>query len=425
MEQKIEELKSGIKVHYVKTKQFKTNIGAIFITTPLKKETVTQNALIPAILRRGTQKHANQEEISKELENMYGASFDVGVEKMGDNQIIKLYIETINDNFLPEKENILKKSIQILFEVAFLPMIENGAFKEEYVNGEKQNLKQIIESKIDNKDQYALNRCIEIMYPEEPYGIYKYGYVEELDKIDANNLYEQYLKLIQTSKIDIFISGDFEIAEVREIISQNEQFKNLQERTAEYIVNNEQTAIKQKAQKVNIQEEKRDVTQGKLVIGMDVLENKADSRFAISIYNTILGDSANSKLFQNVREKANLAYSTRSSYIRQKNNVFIRCGIDIPNYEKALQIIKEQLEDMKQGKFSEEELQSAKKYIISSIKTVQEEQDTSVIYYLGQELSGYNISFEEYEEKIQKVNKLQVEEIANKTIMNSIYFLRN
>ena len=425
MEQKIEELKSGIKVHYVKTKQFKTNIGAIFITTPLKKETVTQNALIPAILRRGTQKHANQEEISKELENMYGASFDVGVEKMGDNQIIKLYIETINDNFLPEKENILQKSIQILFEVAFLPMIENGAFKEEYVNGEKQNLKQIIESKIDNKDQYALNRCIEIMYPEEPYGIYKYGYVEELDKIDANNLYEQYLKLIQTSKIDIFISGDFEIAEVREIISQNEQFKNLQERTAEYIVNNEQTAIKQKAQKVNIQEEKRDVTQGKLVIGMDVLENKADSRFAISIYNTILGDSANSKLFQNVREKANLAYSTRSSYIRQKNNVFIRCGIDIPNYEKALQIIKEQLEDMKQGKFSEEELQSAKKYIISSIKTVQEEQDASVIYYLGQELSGYNISFEEYEEKIQKVNKLQVEEIANKTIMNSIYFLRN
>lgn len=425
MEQKIEELKSGIKVHYVKTKQFKTNIGAIFITTPLKKETVTQNALIPAILRRGTQKHANQEEISKELENMYGASFDVGVEKMGDNQIIKLYIETINDNFLPEKENILQKSIQILFEVAFLPMIENGAFKEEYVNGEKQNLKQIIESKIDNKDQYALNRCIEIMYPEEPYGIYKYGYVEELDKIDANNLYEQYLKLIQTSKIDIFISGDFEIAEVREMISQNEQFKNLQERTAEYIVNNEQTAIKQKTQKVNVQEEKRDVTQGKLVIGMDVLENKADSRFAISIYNTILGDSANSKLFQNVREKANLAYSTRSSYIRQKNNVFIRCGIDIPNYEKALQIIKEQLEDMKQGKFSEEELQSAKKYIISSIKTVQEEQDASVIYYLGQELSGYNISFEEYEEKIQKVNKAQVEEIANKTIMNSIYFLRN
>ena len=425
MEQKIEELKSGIKVHYVKTKQFKTNIGAIFITTPLKKETVTQNALIPAILRRGTQKHANQEEISKELENMYGASFDVGVEKMGDNQIIKLYIETINDNFLPEKENILQKSIQILFEVAFLPMIENGTFKEEYVNGEKQNLKQIIESKIDNKDQYALNRCIEIMYPEEPYGIYKYGYVEELDKIDANNLYEQYLKLIQTSKIDIFISGDFEIAEVREMISQNEQFKNLQERTAEYIVNNEQTAIKQKTQKVNVQEEKRDVTQGKLVIGMDVLENKADSRFAISIYNTILGDSANSKLFQNVREKANLAYSTRSSYIRQKNNVFIRSGIDIPNYEKALQIIKEQLEDMKQGKFSEEELQSAKKYIISSIKTVQEEQDASVIYYLGQELSGYNISFEEYEEKIQKVNKAQVEEIANKTIMNSIYFLRN
>lgn len=425
MKQEIEELKPGIKVHYVKTSQFKTNIGAIFITTPLKRENATKNALIPAVLRRGTQTHASQEEISKELENMYGASFDVGVEKIGDNQIIKLYIETINDNFLPQKEEILQKSMQMLFEVAFLPFVENGAFKEAYVNGEKKNLKQVIEGKIDNKDQYALNRCIEMMYPEEPYGIYKYGYIEELEKINANNLYEQYKKLIQTAKIDLFLSGEFEIPQAREIILQNRLFQNLNERTASYIINNEQTSAKQQVKKVNIEEEKRDVTQGKLVIGMNILENKPDSRFAISVYNTILGDSANSKLFQNVREKANLAYSTRSSYIRQKNNIFIKCGIDIPNYEKTLEIVKEQLEEMKQGKFSQEELENAKKYIISSIKTVQEEQDTAIIYYLGQELSGYNISFEQYEENIQKINKTQVEEIAKQVVMNSIYFLRN
>ena len=158
---------------------------------------------------------------------------------------------------------------------------------------------------------------------------------------------------------------------------------------------------------------------------MDILDNSKDSRFIVSMYNTILGDSANSKLFQNVREKAHLAYSTRSSYIRQKNNIFIRCGIDIPNYEKAIQIIKEQLSDMKNGKFSNEDFENATKNIISSIKTIEEDQDTSIIYYIGQELSGYNISFEEYENKINLIKPEQVKDMANKIEMNSIYFLRN
>ena len=425
MKQEIEELKQGIKVHYVRAEQFKTNIGAIFLTVPLNKKTVTKNALIPAVLRRGTKTLQAQEEISKELENMYGADFDVGIEKMGDNQIIKFYIETINDKFLPESENILKRALDTLFEIAFSPYLENSMFKKEYVEGEKKNLKQIIEAKIDNKDQYALNRCIEMMYGNEPYGIYKYGTIEDLEEINEKNLYEQYKELVDTAKIDIFLSGDFERDKVKELLMQNENFKNLKDRTPKYIVNNEVNAVRQKVQNIKIEEEKRDVTQGKLVIGMDILDNTKDNRFVVSMYNTILGDSANSKLFQNVREKANLAYSTRSSYIRQKNNIFIRCGIDIPNYEKAVKIIKEQLEDMKNGKFSEEELANAKKYVISSIKTVQEEQDTSIIYYIGQELSGYNISFEEYEEKIKEINMSQIKEIANKIEINSIYFLRN
>ena len=425
MKQDIEELKPGIKVHFVKAEGFKTNIGAIFLSMPLNREDVKKNALIPAVLRRGTSNLKSQEEISKKLENMYGADFDVGVEKMGDNQILKFYIESVNNSFLPEKENVLKSSIDTMLEVAFSPYVEGEGFKKEFVEGEKNNLKQVIESKIDNKDQYALNRCIEMMYENEPYGIYKYGYVEDLKEIDEHNLYEQYKKVIKSSKIDIFVSGDFEKEEVKNVIIQNENYRKLNERKPEYVVNNEETAIRDKAKEVRIEEEKRDVTQGKLVIGMDILDNTKDIRFVISMYNTILGDSANSKLFQNVREKANLAYSTRSSYIRQKNNIFIRCGIDIPNYKQTVEIVKEQLEDMRQGSFTEEELVNAKKYVISSIKTVQEEQDSSIIYYMGQELSGYNISFEEYQEKIEAVNSEQIKDIANKIEMNSIYFLRN
>ena len=266
MKQKIEELKSGIKVHYVKASQFKTNIVAIFISVPLTREDVTKNALIPAVLRRGTSSLKTQEEINKELENMYGADFDSGIEKMGDNQIIKIYIETVNDKFLPEAENMLKKSIDTAFEITFMPYTENGVFKKEYVEGEKNNLKQIIEAKIDNKDQYALNRCIEMMYQDEAYGLYKYGYTEDLENINEANLYEQYKKIVGTGKIDIFVSGDFEEDDVKEIIMQNTQFQNLIERKPKYIVNNEETAEKQKIIDIKNEEEKRDVVQGKLVI---------------------------------------------------------------------------------------------------------------------------------------------------------------
>ena len=144
--------------------------------------------------------------ISKKLEEMYGASFDCGIEKTGDNQIIKFYLETINEEFLPEQEELTKKSIDILFDIILNPLTaNNGGFKKEYFESEKQNLKQIIESKIDNKRAYSFERCIEEMFKNEPYGLYKYGYVEDLDKITPQDLYEQYKKSNIKSK-DRYIS---------------------------------------------------------------------------------------------------------------------------------------------------------------------------------------------------------------------------
>lgn len=137
------------------------------------------------------------------------------------------------------------------------------------------------------------------------------------------------------------------------------------------------------------------------------------------------GGTASSKLFQNVREKASLAYSANSNYIKQKNNIYIQCGIDINNYQKAVEIINKQLEDIKNGNISEEEIKIAKQNITSAINTIQEEQDTQIIYYLGQELSGKEQTYEEYLNNVQKVSKEQIKDIANKIQINTIYFLRN
>ncbi len=413
------ELKEGIKFHKIQTNKFKTNLLAIFLTMPLTKENVTKNALLAAVLRRGTKNMQTQEIISQNLEEMYGAGFDCGIEKNGDNQTIKLYLETINDEFLPEKEELLKKSFQIIFEIAFNPLIENGKFKTEYVQGEKENLKQIIEGKIDNKGSYAMERCIEEMYKNKAYGLYKYGYIEALDKITEEELYNHYKEVIKTCKIDIYASGMLP-QNILEMVKENESIQKLQERKVQ--INEEP---KQLIEQEKIIEEKMEVTQGKLVLGLDVDSNIENISYITMCYNTILGGGANSKMFQNVREKASLAYTVGSNYLKRKQNIIIRAGIEIQNYEKALEIIKQQLDDMKNGKFTQEDLNNAKNLIIATIENIPEEQDTQISYYFGQELANTNISTEEYKEKIQKVSKEQIVEVANSVKMNTIYFLRN
>lgn len=424
MSYEIKNIKNGIKIHLIKTNKFKTNLFAIFLTMPLDRNTVTQNALIPAVLRMGTAKLKSQEEISIELENMYGATLDGGVDKIGDNQVLKFYLETLNDNFLPNKENISNKAIELLLDIVFNPLVENNELKKEYVASEKKTIKRLIDGRIDNKDMYAYTRCVEEMYKEEPYGLYKFGYVEDLEKIDESNLYEYYTKLLNEAKIDIFVSGNFQDKKIINEIIANPSIQKLPEREDKHIINTEETE-KKKEVKLQIIKEQKDVTQGKLVIGLDINYYEPNSKYAMCLYNVILGESATSKMFQNVREKAGLAYSARSTYVRQKNNIFIRAGIEIENFDKALKIIEEQLEDMKNGNFSEEDIENAKKYMVAGIKTVQDEQDSEITYYMGQEMSGKMISFEDYINKINWVSRADIEKIANNLNLNTIYFLKN
>lgn len=422
MEYKQTELKKGIKLHTIKTEKFKTNLIAIMLTTKLNRENVTKNALVPAVLRRGTKNLTTQEKINKKLEEMYGASLDCGLDKTGDNQVLKFYIETVNDEFLPqEAENMLKTSLEKIFEFVFNPYLENGCFKKEYVEQEKENIKQIIDGKIDNKARYSLDRCIEEMYKDKPYGLYKYGYVEDMKNINEKNLYEYYQQLINECKIDIFVSGIID-EETENIIKNNENIIKLKDREPQY---NEPEIIAKRTEKENDVQESMDVTQGKLIIGMDLDIDNDNSRFDVMIYNSIFGGSANSKLFQNVREKASLAYTASSSYYRFKNNIFINCGIEIKNYEKALEIIKQQIEDMKKGDFTDEEVENAKKGIIASIKTIDDEQDTEITYFFSQELSKSKCNIEQYMQRISEVTKDKVVDVANKVSINTVYFLKD
>ena len=422
MEYNQTEIKQGIKLHTIKTDKFKTNLIAVFLTTSLTRENVTKNSLIPAILRRGSKKLRTQEELSKTLEEMYGASFDCGIDKTGDNQVIRFYIETVNDNYLPKKEDILQKSIETLLEIVFNPYEGNGGFKKEYVTQEKTNMQKRIEGRKDNKARYSLDRCIEEMYKDKPYGLYKFGYVEDLEKIDEKNLYEYYKTLIQSCKIDIFVSGLVD-DNVLNSVENNEIIKLLNERKAEF--NELRLEAKPKKEKETVVIENMDVTQGKLLVGLDVDIDNIDLKYVAMIYNSILGGSANSKMFQNVREKAHLAYVANSMYFKYKGNIIVNCGIEITNYEKALDLIKKQIKDMEVGKFTDEEVENAKKGLIAAIKTIDDEQDSGITYYFGQELTNINVSIEEYMKKMEDVTRQEVQDIAKKININTIYFLRD
>ena len=417
------DLKKGIKVHLIKTDIFKTNLISIIITTPLKKENVTKNALIPFLLKRGSKSFPTHEQISLRLEELYGTSLNCGVDKVGDNQILKFITESIDNHYTLNGEDLIKDVIEILVDVTFNPYLENGKFKETAIGTEKEHLKDMIESRINNKDEYAFTRCLENIYDFDGYGLYRFGYLEDLEKITLEEISKYYFELINHAKIDIYISGNFEEDHVEKILRENAILQGLTEREPEYVPIKPIVNSNKKLDEPKKIQEKMDVKQGKLVIGYNVLDQQKNSRNIGIVFNSILGDSATSMLFQNVREKAGLAYSARSGFIKPKNLIMIRAGIEIQNYDKALEIIQDQIENMKKGEFSEKDINNSKVYVISGIKNIEMEQDTEIVFYMGQELNGLEFTIEEYIKEIESVTKEQIVEFANGLQMNTIYFL--
>lgn len=397
-----------MQITKLQSNKFKTNLVALFITVPLTKENCTKNALLTSVLRRGTNNLKTQEEISKRLEELYGAGFNCGVDKLGNYHVLKFYLETLENTYTLNSENLLQEGINLLLDIVFNPLVENNGFDKVYVEQEKLNLQKLIESRKDNKALYAKERCLESMFADESYALYKYGSVEDLSNINENNLYAYYKELLKNCKIDLYVTGNnIDNIKVPEISSKNlPQIENLHVAP----------------EKPSIVNESQDVTQGKLIIGLDVGNS---DKAVVSMYNTILGGGANSKLFQNVREKASLAYSAGSSYIRRKNVILIQTGIEIENYDKAVKIIEEQLQDMKNGKISDEEFNSAKQLITSSIELIEESKEDMITFYFDQNLFDEHLNVTEYKEMIKKVTKEDVIKIAQKVKEDTIYFLTN
>ena len=399
-----------MKIKKIETKKFKTNVYALYLTIPLTKENVTYNALIPTVLKRGCEKYNNQLEISKKLEEMYDATFGIGITKVGNNEVLKFYLESLNNNYLPNNEDLSKTSIEMLLNIVMKPYLVNGKFDDDYVEQEKENLKKVIESRKDNKDTYATNRLLEEMFKEEPYGLYKFGNIDEIDNITSKKLYEKYKELIKNSEKYLYIVGDVE--------NLNIESYNIDEKE---ITISKEFPVKI-SEKENIVKEQMDVTQGKLVIGLNTPNNKQE---VIALYNTILGKGANSKLFLNVREKEGLAYSAGSTYLKRNNAIIISTGIEVSKYNKAVEVIKNQLKDMEDGNITEKEMKDAKQFINAGLNLINESSENMIEYRFDKELYNEEIDIEKYRKKIEEIKKEDIVKVAKQIKIDTIYFLGN
>ena len=399
-----------MKIKKIETKKFKTNVYALYLTIPLTKENVTYNALIPTVLKRGCEKYNNQLEISKKLEEMYDATFGIGITKVGNNEVLKFYLESLNNNYLPNNEDLSKTSIEMLLNIVMKPYLVNGKFDDEYVEQEKENLKKVIESRKDNKDTYATNRLLEEMFKEEPYGLYKFGNIDEVDNITSEKLYEKYKELIKNSEKYLYIVGD--------VKNLNIESYNIDEKE---ITISKEFPVKI-SEKENIVKEQMDVTQGKLVIGLNTPNNKQE---VIALYNTILGKGANSKLFLNVREKEGLAYSAGSTYLKRNNAIIISTGIEVSKYNKAVEVIKNQLKDMEDGNITEKEMKDAKQFINAGLNLINESSENMIEYRFDKDLYNEEMDIEKYRKKIEEIKKEDIVKVAKQIKIDTIYFLGN
>lgn len=413
------QLKGNIKLLNIKSQQFKTSLISIYIKRPLSNDEVTLNSLIPSILKMGSRTFPTQAEISKELQELYGSSFGVGVGKLGEKQILSFKLSLTNDRYL--SESISAKAFSVMMDILLNPLAENGGFVSRYVEIEKDVLRESLLSRINNKGAYALERCIEEMCKGEPYSIHEDGNIEDLDRITPQSLYEHYMKILSESEIDIAITGDMDEAVISEIEQAVE--KRFEFRKSE-IPAIPRENIYHDVEEVRYITDQMDVSQGKIVLGYRTgVDVKSDEYVPMFLYSVILGGGAHSKLFMNIREKHSLCYSINSFLEKLKGIMFITAGIDTVNFEKTVELIKKEVADMSEGNISENELDFAKKFIRNSLQSLKDSIWSLSDYYYNLNNQGRNESVEEFLEKIEKVSVEDIRKVSSGIQLDTIYFL--
>ena len=410
------QLAGGVYLTYLPAKKFKTSLLSAQFVVPLRWETASANALLSAILRRGTVSYPDMGALSQYLDKLYGARIDVTVRKKGESQCVGFVASLIDDCFAPGGERLLEPAADLLGELICRPVTRDGLFLEDYFESEKVNLIDAVRSILNDKRAYADSRLLQEMCTGEPYGVPRLGNEQITAALCPQMVYDAYRRLISTSRLEIFYSGSAQRERVEDAL--RAALADLPREDLEAPPESAPHALPEEPRFVT---ERLDVTQGKLGMGFSCGSGDAA---AMLVGNTLFGGSSNSKLFLNVREKLSLCYYASSLFHRQKGLVTVSSGIEFENYQKAYDEILTQLEAVQKGQLEDWELEAARSTLLNAYASMGDSQGKLENFYLGQAATGRDESPEDLAEKVRSVTPERIFQAMGTVKLDTVYFLQ-
>lgn len=411
------EILPGVYLTAVQSDKFKTGCFSLNLLRPMKKEEAAANALIPSVLLRGSETCPDIASISAKLDELYGASVGTLVRKKGEVQLVGFYCDYVQDEYVDEP--VFAPLMAFLAELLLNPRLENGAFPEAVVDSEKLNLENAMLSRINDKRTYAASQLIRTMCAGQPYGIPRIGEPDDLKNITAKSLYAHYRDLLATSRVELFYMGSLSPAAVTKVLQ-----TVLAELPRAEVFVPVGTTPAPAARPVQEKTERLDVTQGKLSLGFFTDITAKDPRYpALVLAATVFGGGATSKLFTNVREKMSLCYYASASFEKFKGVLSVSSGVEFSKLETAKTEILRQLEACKAGDITDDELESARGYLVSDLKIAMDSPGRLDDYYMGQILLEQDGTMEDLASAIARVTKQEAADAIQALRLDTIYAL--
>lgn len=413
------ELLPGVRLTCVQTEKFKTGCFSVNLLRPLRRDEAGLNALLPNVLLRGTERHTSMQAISAHLDTLYGASMGTLVRKKGETQTTGFYADFLCDRLSPDGSPVLEPMIRFLGEVLLQPYLENDCFRRDFVEGEKQNLVNAIEASLNDKRSYAMQQLIQNMCRDEPYGVSRLGDAEQVRAITPQTLTAHWRRVLATSRIEIFYLG----AQSAETVAA--LFREALGALPRGTLAETGTCVQTGADTARTVEQALDVTQAKLCLGLRTGCTCRDADYlALMLLNAVYGGGVSSKLFRNVREKRSLCYYVSSSVEKFKGVMVISSGIDEANYATARDEILLQLEQCRQGNITQEELNNARRRLLSAIRAQQDAPGGLDDFYIGQAIAGLDGTLEQLSADLQQVTVDQMVRAAQRLQLDTVYLLK-
>ena len=422
MEYTRSELMPGVFFTHLRSDKFKTACMSVNLLTQLQRETAAMNALIPQVLRRGTSNCKDMEQLSRRMDELYGTAIEPTIRRVGEIQVLGFFASFPEGDYLPGGENLLSEAAGLMAELLLSPNTRGGLLLPAYVDSEKEKLLDLIRSRVNEKRSYAIARCIEEMCCYEDFAVSRFGTEDECENINYKTLTKHYRKLLQSAPVELFYCGKASYKQVRAILK--DAFAAMPRAEIDYDIG---TDVRMNAVEDHVRyvEEEMDVSQGKLVLGFRLGECMDEPDIpAMYVFNAVYGSGANSKLFLNVREKLSLCYYASSAVLIKKGIMLVSSGIEFGKYDEARAEILAQLEAVKNGDISPEELDTAKRSVASELRSAMDSQGELEGFWLSQAMEGLDYGPMELAELIEDVTKEDVMAIAESIELDLIYFLK-